>query len=69
MDVNGLDAFGLDPAQAAAIEELAVENVKRLVRPPSAGSRRCRLAQPPQPVPYHIGEFVEIKTVWHPIGA
>ena len=35
MDVNGLDAFGLDPAQAAAVEELGVENVKRLVRPPS----------------------------------
>ena len=38
MDVNGLDAYGLDPAQGAAIEELAVENVKRLVRPPSAGT-------------------------------
>ena len=69
MDVNGLDAYGLDPTQAAAIEELGVENVKRLVRPPSTGSdgvdwlsQRCQS-------PYHIGEFVEIKTVWHPIGA
>jgi acyl-CoA reductase-like NAD-dependent aldehyde dehydrogenase len=69
MDVNGLDAYGLDPAQAAAVEELGVENVKRLVRPPSSGSdgvdwlsQRCQS-------PYHIGEFVEIKTVWHPIGA
>ena len=69
MDVNGLDAYGLDPAQAAAVEELGVDNVKRLVRPPSSGSdgvdwlsKRCQS-------PYHIGEFVEIKTVWHPIGA
>ena len=33
MDVNALDAYGVDPAQGSAIEDLAVENVKRLVRP------------------------------------
>ena len=38
MDVNGLDAFGLDPAEAAAVEELGSENVKRIARPPSTGS-------------------------------
>ena len=69
MDVNGLDAFGLDPAQGAAIEELAVENVKRLVRPPSTGSGGVDWLNQRAQSPYLIGEFVEIKTVWHPIGA
>jgi acyl-CoA reductase-like NAD-dependent aldehyde dehydrogenase len=69
MDVNGLDAFGLDPAQGAAIEELAVENVKRLVRPPASGSDEVDWLSQRSQSPYLIGEFVEIKTVWHPIGA
>ena len=70
MDVNALDAYGLRPAEGAAIEELAVENVKRLVRPPSAAHDGCRLAESSAASrPYHIGEFLEIKTVWHPIGA
>jgi acyl-CoA reductase-like NAD-dependent aldehyde dehydrogenase len=69
MDVNGLDAFGLDPDQGATIEELAVENVKRLVRPPSSGSEGTDWLSPRSQSPYMIGEFVEIKTVWHPIGA
>jgi acyl-CoA reductase-like NAD-dependent aldehyde dehydrogenase len=69
MDVNGLDAYGLDPAQAAAIEELGVENVKRLVRPPSGGSDAVEWLSERSQSPYQIGEFVEIKTVWHPIGA
>ena len=37
MDVNALDAFGADPSGAAALEVAAVDNVKRFVRPPSAG--------------------------------
>jgi acyl-CoA reductase-like NAD-dependent aldehyde dehydrogenase len=69
MDVNGLDAYGLDPAQGAAIEELAVENVKRLVRPPSGGADDVDWLNQRSQSPYQIGEFVEIKTVWHPIGA
>ncbi len=69
MDVNGLDAFGASPDESAGLEEAAVENVKRFVRPPSAGlSRYDWLAEAAQS-PYLIGEFVEIKTVWHPIGA
>jgi acyl-CoA reductase-like NAD-dependent aldehyde dehydrogenase len=69
MDVNGLDAFGADPADAAPIEESAVENVKRLVRPPRAGLDRYDWLADAAQSPYMIGEFVEIKTVWHPIGA
>jgi acyl-CoA reductase-like NAD-dependent aldehyde dehydrogenase len=69
MDVNALDAFGLDPAQGAAIEELAVENVKRLVRPPSGGADAIDWLSDRAQSPYLIGEFTETKTVWHPIGA
>ncbi len=69
MDVNALDAFGADPADGKAIEQAAVENVKRLVRPPSAGLDRYDWLSPRAQSPYLIGEFTEIKTVWHPIGA
>jgi acyl-CoA reductase-like NAD-dependent aldehyde dehydrogenase len=69
MDVNGLDAFGADPADGAALEETAVENVKRLARPPTAGLDRYDWLADAAQSPYLIGEFVEIKTVWHPIGA
>jgi acyl-CoA reductase-like NAD-dependent aldehyde dehydrogenase len=69
MDVNALDAFGLDPAQGPAIEELAVENVKRVVRPPSGGADAVDWLSDRVQSPYLIGEFVETKTVWHPIGA
>jgi acyl-CoA reductase-like NAD-dependent aldehyde dehydrogenase len=67
MDVNALDACGLAPEDAAAIEELATENVKRLVRPPANGSIDWLDARAQSP--YLIGEFVETKTVWHPIGS
>lgn len=69
MDVNALDAFGADPLERAALEEVAVENVKRFVRPPSSGLERYDWLAERAQSPYHIGEFVEIKTVWHPIGA
>ncbi len=69
MDVNALDAYGLDPAVAAAIEETAAENVKRLVRPPAGGADAVDWLSPGAQSPYLIGEFTETKTVWHPIGA
>lgn len=69
MDVNALDAFGADASEAADLEMAAVENVKRFVRPPAAGLARYDWLAPAAQSPYLIGEFVEIKTVWHPIGA
>ena len=69
MDVNGLDAFGLDPGQATAIEELGTENVKRVARPPTRGLDAYDWLSPSAQSPYLIGQFVETKTVWHPIGA
>ena len=69
MDVNALDAFGADPEEATELEVAAVENVKRFVRPPRAGLDRYDWTADSAQSPYLIGEFVEIKTVWHPIGA
>jgi len=69
MDVNALDAFGAAPAEAAGLEELAVENVKRFVRPPADGLDRYDWLDDAAQSPYLIGEYVEVKTVWHPIGA
>jgi len=69
MDVNALDAFGAAPDEAATLEEVAVENVKRFVRPPLAGLAGYDWLADAAQSPYLIGEFVEIKTVWHPIGA
>ena len=69
MDVNALDAFGAAAEERAALEEVAVENVKRFVRPPAGGLDRYDWLADAAQSPYLIGEFVEIKTVWHPIGA
>ncbi|MGH2383885.1 MAG: aldehyde dehydrogenase family protein [Candidatus Limnocylindria bacterium] len=69
MDVNALDAFGAAPDEAASLEEVAVENVKRFVRPPASGLDGYDWLSERAQSPYLIGEFVEIKTVWHPIGA
>jgi acyl-CoA reductase-like NAD-dependent aldehyde dehydrogenase len=68
MDVNALDGFGLDPATVAAVENVATENVKRFSRPPAGGLERYDWLSEAAQSPYVIGEFVEIKTVWHPIG-
>ena len=69
MDVNALDAFGAAPEEAAELEEAAVENVKRFVRPPARGLDGFDWSADSAQSPYLIGEFVEVKTVWHPIGA
>jgi len=69
MDVNALDAFGASVAESTQLEVVAVENVKRFVRPPMTGLDRYDWLAESAQSPYHIGEFVEIKTVWHPIGA
>ena len=55
MDVNAIDVTGVD-GDGAALEELAAENVKRVVRAKEDRS------------PWEIAAFMELKTVWHPIG-
>ena len=56
MDVNAIDLAGAD-GQVEELERLAADNVKRVVREaPDAQS------------PWEIAAFLELKTVWHPIG-
>lgn len=56
MDVNAIDLTGVD--ETAELELLAAENVKRVVRSSAAGYGLDDLSS-----------FLELKTVWHPIGA
>jgi acyl-CoA reductase-like NAD-dependent aldehyde dehydrogenase len=56
MDVNAIDLTGID-GDAAELERAAAENVKRVVRS-SADAQS----------PWEIEAFLELKTVWHPIG-
>src|SRR5207247_4350332 len=56
MDVNALDVCGAD-GLAAELEQLAADNVKRVVR------GRADVQSP-----WEISSFLELKTVWHPIG-
>ena len=55
MDVNAIDVTGAD-GDSAPLEVLAAENVKRVIR-----AREDRS-------PWEIAAFMEMKTVWHPIG-
>ena len=56
MDVNALDVTGAD-GDLPELERLAADNVKRVVR----GSADAQS-------PWEIAGFLELKTVWHPIG-
>ncbi|WP_432929252.1 aldehyde dehydrogenase family protein [Microbispora sp. CA-135349] len=63
MDVNGIDLTGADAELAVTCEELAAENLKRVLRPPA--DRVDWLADPGIE---RMTAFLETKTVWHPIG-
>jgi acyl-CoA reductase-like NAD-dependent aldehyde dehydrogenase len=56
MDVNALDV-GAANGQLEELERLAADNVKRIVR-----------GSPDVESPWEIASFLELKTVWHPIG-
>jgi acyl-CoA reductase-like NAD-dependent aldehyde dehydrogenase len=56
MDVNAIDLTGAD-GDAPELERAAAENVKRVVR-----------AEPDSQSPWEIESFLELKTVWHPVG-
>jgi len=56
MDVNALDLTGAN-GQSPELERLAADNVKRVVH----GSAD-------EQSPWAIASFLELKTVWHPIG-
>jgi len=56
MDVNAIDLAGAD-GQAPDLERAAAENVKRVV-----------WGSPDTQSPWEIAAFLELKTVWHPVG-
>jgi acyl-CoA reductase-like NAD-dependent aldehyde dehydrogenase len=56
MDVNAIDVTGADGLRAE-LETAAAENVKRVVS-----------GKPDSQSLYDISAFLELKTVWHPIG-
>jgi acyl-CoA reductase-like NAD-dependent aldehyde dehydrogenase len=64
MDVNAIDVTGVPDDLVATVEELAAENVKRVVRAPDADP-----FSPEAQSPYEVTSLMEFKTVWHPMGA
>jgi acyl-CoA reductase-like NAD-dependent aldehyde dehydrogenase len=64
MDVNAIDLAGVPEHLLPEVEAAAAENVKRTVRDGS-GDYFSDSAQSP----YAITAFMEMKTVWHPMGA
>ena len=69
MDVNAIDTWGVAPEDLATVEASAMENVKRVARAPRGQAERFdwlddRAAQRPE----WIMAFLELKTVWHPVG-
>ena len=64
MDVNAIDTAGVPEDLLAQVEELAAENVKRVVHPDGDGDWFSSGAESP----YTVTAFMEMKTVWHPIG-
>jgi acyl-CoA reductase-like NAD-dependent aldehyde dehydrogenase len=56
MDVNAIDITGAD-GTSADLERAAADNVKRVVR----GDFETQS-------PWEIASFLELKTVWHPVG-
>ena len=64
MDVNAIDVTGVPEDLLREAEQLAAENVKRVHRAPG-GDPFAASAQSP----YEITALMELKTVWHPMGA
>jgi acyl-CoA reductase-like NAD-dependent aldehyde dehydrogenase len=64
MDVNAIDVTGVPPEGRAEVEILAAENVKRIHRGPDVDP-----FDPGAQSPYEVVAFMEMKTVWHPMGA
>jgi len=56
MDVNAIDLTGVD-GHVAELERIAADNVKRVVRSTAEAKS-----------PWEIESFLELKTIWHPIG-
>lgn len=63
MDVDGLDLAGVPAGDfATKLEQLAAANVKRVIRP-------AHVDWSDEQSTYRMRQWLEIKTVWHPIGS
>jgi acyl-CoA reductase-like NAD-dependent aldehyde dehydrogenase len=64
MDVNALDVTGVKEHLRPEIEALCADNVKRIVRVDGDDWSSDRAQSP-----YAVTALMEMKTVWHPMGA
>ena len=69
-DVDGLDVWGVPDDLRVEVEQLAADDIKRLSRRPrgTADARFDWLDDRAAERPEWIAAFLEMKTVWHPIG-
>jgi acyl-CoA reductase-like NAD-dependent aldehyde dehydrogenase len=71
VDIDAIDTWGVAADQQVAVEVSAAESIKRIARRPRGIADATfdwtddRAAQRPE----WIAAFLEMKTVWHPIGA
>ena len=64
MDVNAIVYCGNEAAVMRKVQELAADNIKRVVMRPTADWNDARAQSP-----YLISDTQETKTTWHPIGS
>jgi hypothetical protein len=70
VDVDSLDVWGVPPEMRTEVERLAAQDIKRLSRRPAGVTDAKfdwlddRAAERPE----WIASWLEMKTVWHPIG-
>ncbi len=69
-DVDALDTWGVPDDLRTEVELLAADDIKRLLRRPTkvAEARFDWLDDAASERPEWIAAFLEMKTVWHPIG-
>ena len=69
-DVDGLDTWGVPEDLRVEVETLAADDIKRLLRRPTRveDARFDWLDARADERPDWIAAFLEMKTVWHPIG-
>jgi acyl-CoA reductase-like NAD-dependent aldehyde dehydrogenase len=69
-DVDALDTWGVPDDLRTEVETLAADDIKRLLRRPTtvAEARFDWLDDRAAERPEWIAAFLEMKTVWHPIG-
>ncbi len=69
-DIDALDTWGVPDAMRTDVELLAADDVKRVLRRPTtvAEARFDWLDDRAAERPEWIAAFLEMKTVWHPIG-